>query len=147
MDAGNGGKLPVWFIQSPAPAVPDPCRSAETETAIMKARARIRLFLAVGASLLLVVLAGMFQTAFWTRDFARALALNEVTAFCIRSGRDPKLLTGAREDTISNKPWSFEWHHDGKPRYLVGVWFSHRGRPELYSGPIDDPESAAYESR
>ncbi len=113
----------------------------------MKARVRNRVLLAVVASLLLVVLASMFQTAFWTRDSARARALNEVTEFCIRSGRDPKLLTGSREGTISNKPWSFEWLHGGEPRYLVGVWFSHSGRPELYSGPIDDPESAAYESR
>jgi hypothetical protein len=113
----------------------------------MKARTRNRLVLAVVASLFLVLLASMFQTAFWTPDFARARALNEVTAFCIRSGRDPKLLTVSLEDTISNKPWSFEWRYDGEPRYLVGVWFSSSGCPELYSGPIDDPESAAHESR
>ncbi len=29
MDAGNGGKLPVRFIRSPATAAPDPCRSVK----------------------------------------------------------------------------------------------------------------------
>jgi hypothetical protein len=113
----------------------------------MKSRDRNRLLFAGVAVLVSVLLASAFQTVFWSRDSARARALHEVTQFCIRSGLDPALLTDPREDTISNKPWSFEWHHDGEPRYIVGVWFSHSGHPELYSGPTDDPESAAYESR
>ena len=113
----------------------------------MKAPVRNRLLLAGVAVLLLAVLASMFQTAFWSRDSARARALHEVTQFCVQSGRDPALLTAPREDTVGNAPWSFEWHYDGKPCYLVGVWFSHDGHPELYSGNRDDPESAAYAPR
>jgi hypothetical protein len=111
----------------------------------MKARVRNRLPFIGLAVFALVLLASMFQTVFWSRDSARARALHEVTQFCLHSGRDPALLSAPREDTVGNATWSFEWHYDGKPRYLVGVWFSHDGHPELYSGNRDDPESAAYD--
>ena len=113
----------------------------------MKARVRNRLIFAGVAVTLAALAVSAFQTAFWSRDYARARALQVVTQFCQSSGRDPALLTDPREGTVSNKPWSFEWHYEGQPRYLVGVWFSHSGHSELYTGPIDDPASAAYEPR
>ena len=113
----------------------------------MKTRVCKRLLLAGVSVLLLWVLASMFQTAFWSRDSARARALHEVTQFCLHSGRDPALLSHPREDTVGNAPWSFEWHYDGEPHYVVGVSFSRDGHPELYSGPRDDPNSAAYDPR
>ena len=113
----------------------------------MKTRIRNRLIFAGVAFLLFALLASAFQTAFWSRDYARARALHVATEFCQRSGRDPALLTDPREGTVGNRPWSFEWHYDGQPRYLIGVWFSHNGHSELYTGPTDDPASAAYEPR
>ncbi len=111
----------------------------------MKAKVRNRVLLAGVAILLLAALASMFQTAFWSRDSARARAMHEVTQFCMNSGRNPALLSGLQEDTVGHAPWSFEWDYDGKPRHVIDVWFSHDGHPELYSGNRDDPESAAYD--
>jgi hypothetical protein len=113
----------------------------------MKTSVRKRLLFAGVSVLLLLLLLSLFQTAFWSRDYARAQALHEVIQFCQQSGRDPALLSGPREDTVGNAPWSFEWHFEGKPRYLIGVWFSRDGHPELYAGSRDDPGSAAYAPR
>ena len=96
----------------------------------------------------LAVACGAFelQALFWTRDYARARALRRVSEVCILAGRDPKLLTGPHEDTVANRPWSFEWVYQGQPRYLYGIWFTRSGSSELYGGDPDDPSSAAYES-
>ena len=113
----------------------------------MNSRFRYKLIIAGVALLLLVGFAAAFQTVFWSRDYARTRALRAATEFCQRSDRDPALLVGPRERTVSNAPWSFEWRYEGQPRYVVGVWFSRSGHAELYSGPADDPSSAAYEPR
>ncbi|MCX6855858.1 MAG: hypothetical protein NTV80_13240 [Verrucomicrobia bacterium] len=113
----------------------------------MKAQFRNWLLLVGGSVLAFVLLSSTFQTVFWSRDSARARALQEVTQFCLNSGRDPALLIAHREDTVGNTPWSFEWDYNGKPGYLIGVWFSHDGHPEFYSGSKDDLRSAAYDPR
>ena len=95
--------------------------------------------------LLFGFLVGEFQAKFWSHDYARKQALQAVTEFCQQRNWNPALLTNPREDTVGNTLWSFQWHYGGQPRYLIGVWFSNNGRPEFYTGPTDDPGSAAYE--
>jgi len=113
----------------------------------MKAIVRRRILWFVIGVLAVWLLATSFQAAFWSRDFAQARALEEVTQFCLSTGRDPALLRSPCEDTFGDAFWSFEWHYDGEPRYLIGVWFSWDGDPEFYTGRKDDPSSAAYEPR
>jgi len=60
----------------------------------MKTSVRKRLLFAGVSVLLLLLLLSLFQTAFWSRDYARAQALHEVIQFCQQSGRDPALLSG-----------------------------------------------------
>jgi hypothetical protein len=99
-------------------------------------------FLVIGAFLGIAGLAAEFQAYFWTWNFARSQALRRVVDDCLRSGRDPRLLTPGTEGTLGI--WSFEWTYEGSPRYLYGTWIARDGYVELYTGDPGDPQSAAY---
>ena len=101
---------------------------------------------AVGVGILLLISASEFQGYFWTRDYARARALQRVSETCLRDGGNPALLTLGQEETGSGKTvWLFEWTYQGRPRRLHGAWIFRDGHIELFAGDPDDPSDAAYE--
>jgi len=106
-----------------------------------------RTVLAVVTVLSILVIAAQFQACFWTRAYAHRQALRRVTDYCLSSGRDPKLLTAGKEQTVGNQIWSFDWTYQGQPRHFIGTWIARDGHIELFTGNPDDPKSAAYEPR
>jgi len=109
-------------------------------------KTRKRTILVFATVLSIVILAAEFQACFWTRDYARQQALRRVIDYGLSSGRDPKLVTAGKEQTVGNVIWSFDWTYQGQPRHLIGTCISRDGHVELYTGNPDDPESAAYEA-
>jgi hypothetical protein len=108
-------------------------------------KTRKKTTLVVVTVLCILIIATEFKACFWTRDYARQHALRRVTDYCLSTGRDPKLLTAGKEQTVGNATWSFDWTYQGLPRHFIGTWISRSGHVELFTGDPDDPESTAYE--
>jgi hypothetical protein len=100
---------------------------------------------AVGLAVLLILLAASrFQACLWPRSFARAQAFRHVKQLCAQDHRDSRLLSDARDITVSGAHWAFEWTYEGKPRYVYGIRISCAGDLKVFGGDPDDPQSAAY---
>src|SRR5947208_4999127 len=104
--------------------------------------------LTIIAVLLIVLCIGwQFHACFWSREYAEKRALHRVAQLCRNDGRDPGLLSPARDAKVEGRRWAFEWIYQGQPRYFYGVSISRSGDIDVYSGDPDDAESAAYQPR
>ncbi len=89
----------------------------------------------------------LFQSHFWTEDFAREKAREHMVAYCVSSRLDPSGLTELTRKSIGRAVWAFEAIHDGgAKKKFIGVRISASGGSELYTGDPSDIGSAAYDA-